>query len=169
MCLLCWAGVHILLSSNIQQSSYIQMSCRVMQILSMNLSTRRTTDPPTTNMPFTFLTCTATVILSDPFASQLRPHFPCLPVIYPLKMDLAARRVADQKFRSCHNFFLQNRYKYKFWTCYINMYAFLRAWYSRVFLKRPPLLTLPPEILFDICLRLDCHGLLAATQVQTSI
>jgi len=134
----------------------------------MNLSTRRTTDPPTTNMPFTFLTCTATVILSDPSASQLRPHFPCLPVIYPLKMDLAARRVADQKFRSCHNFFLQNRYKYKFWTCYINMYAFLRAWYSRVFLKRPPLLTLPPEILFDICLRLDCHGLLAATQVQTS-
>ena len=49
------------------------------------------------------------------------------------------------------------------------MYALLRVRYSRVYLKRPLLLTLLLEILFDICLRIDCHGLLAVTQVQTSI
>ena len=49
-----------------------------------------------------------------------------------------------------------------------SLFVNLQAWYSRVFLKRPPLLALPPEILFDICLRLDCRGLLAVTQVQTS-
>jgi len=95
-------------------------------------------------------------------------------VLGPFCFVISDRVLTWEGWQFGHIFLTLNRHKHNphCWKSVLYvMYSFFvnfRAWYSRLFLRRPPLLTLPPEILFDICLRLDCQGLLAVTQVQIS-
>jgi len=67
------------------------------------------------------------------------------------------------------HFLTLNRHKHNLnFVCYVFLFRELASLVFTPFLEKPPLLILPPEILFDICLRLDYQGLLAVTQVQTS-